>query len=79
MRNSFTSIQKALRMSGNEDLNASAEKNVSRTDDQPLLVRTIAARPPRIRTEERTAIAWPRRALAFLALSRAARRSPVTL
>jgi hypothetical protein len=44
-------------MSGNEVLKASAEKKVSRTSGQPLLVRTIAARPPRTTTEETAAIA----------------------
>ncbi len=56
-RKSFTSSQNPSRMSGNEVLNASAEKKVSRTSGQPLLVRTIAARPPRTITDETAAIA----------------------
>jgi hypothetical protein len=51
------SSQNPSRMSGNEVLKASAEKNVSRTSGQPLLVRTIAARPPRTTTDETAAIA----------------------
>ena len=46
---------------------------------QPLLVNTTSASPPRITSDEKAAIAWPRRALAFLAFSRAARRPPVPL
>ncbi|MGK2955250.1 MAG: hypothetical protein ACSLFI_06225 [Solirubrobacterales bacterium] len=43
-------------MSGNDVLNASAEKKVSRTSGQPLLVRIRVARPPRTTTDETKAI-----------------------
>jgi len=51
------SSQNPSRIRGNEVLNASAEKNCSRTTGQPLLVRTIAATPPKRTTDETTAIA----------------------
>jgi hypothetical protein len=75
MQKTRTSSQKALRMSGNESLNSSTSKKVSRTDDQPGLVRMSAARPPRTTIVEMAAIVAPRRAVARFAAARSARRS----
>ena len=61
-------------MSGNESLNTSASKNVSRTSGQPGLVRISAAIPPSTTTIEIAAIALPRRVRARRAASRSWRR-----
>jgi hypothetical protein len=65
-------------MSGNEVRKAWAEKKVSLTSGQPVLVKIRAASPPMTTTDESAAIAWPRRDLALRARSRAARRAPLS-
>src|SRR3954451_1401438 len=77
--NSRTSSQKPFSTCGNASLNALAEKNVSRTLDQPGLVTTSAVSSPSTSTVEPAESAAPRRARRRRAASRTARRSPGAL